>query len=278
MDRRKAMKVFAGVAAGAGAGAYTLSRVFSTEYNPADIPKKLEYTHSASGWAYAVLDPALTGELAYDYYQQGSCMYAIFKSVLAQLADKFGEPYASFPFHMMGYGRSGIGGYGTICGALNGAAALIGLLVEGNSNQNTLITGLFRWYENKPIPEFKPRKAVLDFTPASSDSGSALCHASVTRWIKKTGYKADSPERVERCRRLTGDVAIRTAIILNDYTANHYVTDGHDNRNVRECMTCHGDKGKVNNSFGRMECASCHTESIRHRVFASPHYKLMKDK
>jgi hypothetical protein len=278
MDRRKAMKVFAGVAAGFGAGAYSLARVLGPEYHSAENPQKLDFTHPTSGWAYSILDPSLTGELAYEYYQQGSCMYAIFKSVLAQLADKFGEPYASFPLHMMGYGRSGIGGYGTVCGALNGAAALIGLLVEGNSNQNTLITGLFRWYENKPIPEFKPRKAILDFTPASSDSGSTLCHASITRWIKKTGYKADSPERVERCRRLTSDVAIQTAMILNDYTANNYVTAGHDNRNVRECMTCHGDKGKVNNSFGRMECSSCHTESVRHRIFANPHYKLMKDK
>jgi len=278
MDRRKAMKIFAGVVAGGGAGAYALSKVYSAEIQPMEQPVKLEYIPSDSPWAYSPLDPAATGDLAYDYYQEGSCMYAVFKSVLVQLADKFGEPYASFPCHMMEYGRSGIGGYGTVCGSLNGAAALIGLLVEGKSAQNTLITGLFRWYEQIALPEFKPRTAVLDFTPPSSVSESSICHASVTNWVKESGYGADAGERVERCRRLTGDVAIRTATILNEYTANTYLTIGHDKKNVRECMTCHGDKGKLNNTFGKMDCSSCHTESVAHKIFADPHYKLMKEK
>ncbi len=278
MDRRKAMKIFAGVVVGSGASAYTLSNVFKPEYPPMDVPGKLEYMPTESSWAYSLLDPEVTAELAYKYYEEGSCMFAVFKSVVSQLADKFGEPYTSFPLHMMKYGRSGIGGYGTVCGSLNGASALIGLLVEGNSIQNTLITGLFRWYEKRSIPEFRPQTAVLDFTPAESVSESTLCHASVTNWVKKSGYKADSGQRVERCRRLTGDVACRIAGMLNEYFSNTYVTNGHDSANVQECMTCHGDTGKLNNTFGKMECSSCHTESIGHRIFANPHYKFKKVK
>jgi hypothetical protein len=274
MDRRKAMKIFAGVVVGSGASAYTLSSVFKPDYRTMEGPRKLEFVHTESCWAYSHLDPALTGELAYQYYQEGSCMYAVFKSVLSQLADKFGEPYASFPLHMMKYGRSGIGGFGTVCGSLNGAAALIGLLVEGNSIQDTLIAGLFRWYERIPIPEFRPQTAILDFTPPSSVSESTLCHASVTNWVKNSGYKADSGQRVERCRRLTSDVASRTAVVLNEYFSNTYVANGQVSKNVHECMTCHGNTGKLNNTFGKMECASCHTESIGHRIFANPHYSL----
>jgi hypothetical protein len=47
---------------------------------------------------------------------------------------------------------------------------------------------------------------------------------------------------------------------------------------VRECMTCHGDKGKLNNTIGKMECSSCHTESFAHKILADPHYKLMTEK
>jgi hypothetical protein len=278
MDRRKAMKIFAGVAAGSGAGIYTFSKVFKTEAHSEEQPVKLEYTPTDSPWAYSPLDPASTGDLAYDFYKEGSCMYAIFKSVMAQLADRFGEPYASFPYHMMKYGHGGIGGYGTVCGSLNGAAALIGLLVEDKSAQNTLITGLYRWYEQSALPEFKPQAAVLDFTPPSSVSESALCHASVTMWTKESGYDAKAAERTERCRRLTSDVAIKTAAILNEYTTNTYLTVGHDSQNVRECMTCHGDKGKLNNTIGKMECSSCHTESFAHKILADPHYKLMTEK
>ncbi len=270
------MKVFAGVVAGSGVGAYTLGNIFKTETQPMEQPVKLEYTPSDSSWAYSPLDPAATGELAYSYYQEGSCMYAVFKSIIVQLADKFGEPYASFPCHMMKYGHSGIGGYGTVCGALNGGAALIGLLVEEKSAQNILISGLFRWYEQNQLPEFKPRTTFLDFTPPSSLSESTLCHASVTNWVKQSGYEADSGERKERCRRLTADVALRTAAILNEYTGNTYLTVGHDSQDVRECMTCHGDEGKLNNTNGKMQCSSCHNESVTHKIFAEPHYRVMK--
>jgi hypothetical protein len=278
MDRRKAMKIFAGVAAGSGASAYAFSNIFKAQYQPMEEPRKLEYIHTESCWKYSSLDPSVTGALAYNLYGEGSCMYAIFKSILSQLADKFGDPHASFPYHMMKYGRSGIGGYGTICGALNGAAALIGLLVDGNSTQNELITGLFRWYEKTSLPDFRPQMASLDFTPPPSVSVSTLCHASVTNWVKESGYMADSEQRVERCRRVTGDVAFRTVVVLNEYFGNTYVTEGHDNEDVRACMTCHGDTGKLSNTFGKMECSSCHTESIGHKIFANPHYNLMKEK
>ncbi|MGF1585238.1 MAG: C-GCAxxG-C-C family protein [Bacteroidales bacterium] len=277
MDRRKAMKIFAGVVAGSGVGAYTLGNIFKAETQPMEHPVKLEYNPSDSPWAYSSLDPAVTGDMAYSLYPEGSCMYAVFKSVLVQLADKYGEPFASFPYHMMKYGRSGIGSYGTVCGALNGAAALIGLLVEGKSAQDTLIAGLFRWYENNAFPVLTPLTAELDFTPPTSVAESTLCHASVTSWVKESGYKPDGDERVERCRRLTGDVAMRTVEILNQYTGNTYVTAGHDSQNVRECMTCHGNTGKLNNTNGKMQCSSCHTESVTHKIFAEPHYRVRKE-
>jgi hypothetical protein len=278
MNRRKAMKMFAGAVAAGGAGAYALSSVFRPEFHPMEEPRKLEYLKTGSEWAYVHLDPAMTAGSAYELYKSGSCMYAVFRSILAQLADRFGEPYASFPFHMMRYGQSGIAGFGTVCGAINGAAALIGLLVPEKIPQESLITGLFRWYEKANIPGYGPQSPVLDFTPPPSVSDSVLCHASVTNWVKKSGYKADSDQRRERCRRLTSDVAFHTAVILNEYIANSYLTDGHDNENIKACMTCHGNKGKLDNTLGKMECSSCHTESVGHKIFANPHYRFMKDK
>lgn len=278
MDRRKAMKIAAGAIVGSGAGIFILSNVFKPEYLPLEESQKLEYNNTKTSWAYYPLDPAVTAELAYKHFDSGSCMYATFKSIISQLADKFGEPYASFPLHMMKYGHGGVGGFGTICGALNGSAAVIGLFVAEKAMQNSLITGLFRWYEETKLPEFKPQMAILDFTPTSTISNSTLCHASNTNWGKEAGYKTNSNERKERCRRLTGDVASRVTVVLNEYFGNTYVTDGHDNETVRTCMTCHGDKGKLGNTSGKMGCTSCHTESIGHKVFADVHYKLMKSK
>ena len=276
MNRRKAMKIAAGALVGSGAGVFTLSHAFKPNYQPFAESGKLEYKNTISGWAYSSLDPAITAELAYKNYESGSCMYATFKSIVSQLADKFGEPYASFPLHMMKYGHGGIGGYGTICGALNGASALIGLLVTEKTIQDSLITGLFRWYESTRLPEFKPQMAILDFDPPASVSGSTLCHVSNTNWGKVSGFKVNSDQRKERCRRLTSDVVHYVTVALNEYFSNVYVTSGHGIETVRNCMICHGDIGKLGNTSGKMVCAACHTEAVGHKLLSDVHYKLMK--
>jgi len=278
MDRRKAMKIAAGAIVGGGAGIIALSNTFKPEYQPLEEPRKLEYNNTKTSWEYHPLEPAVSAESAYKNYDSGSCMYATFKSIIFQLAEKYGEPYSSFPFHMMKYGHGGIGGFGTICGALNGAAAAIGLFVTEKAMQDSLITGLFKWYEETSLPEFRPQLAILDFTPPSTMSNSTLCHASNTKWGKEAGYKINSDERKERCRRLTSDVASRVTVGLNEYFGNTFVTSGHENESTRTCMTCHSDSGKLSNTSGKMGCPSCHTESVGHKVFAKAHYKLMKAK
>lgn len=203
-------------------------------------------------------------------------MYATFSSIISQLAEKYGEPYSLFPIHMMKYGHGGIGGFGTVCGALNAAGAIIGLFVAEKSAQDKLIAGLFRWYEKSILPEFVPENSTLDLPKHAS--GSTLCHASNTIWSKEAGYKINSEERKERCRRLTGDVAARLTVVLNEYFSNTYMTSGGENENVRTCITCHGETGKLVNTNARMSCDPCHTESAGHRVFADIHYKLMKSR
>ena len=278
MDRRKAMKIAAGAIVGGGAGIIALSNGFKPEYQPLEEAKKLEYKNTRTSWDYFQLDPAVIAESAYKQYDSGSCMYATFKSIISQLAEKYGEPYSSFPLHMMKYGHGGVGGFGTICGALNAAGAVIGLFVAEKSAQDSLISGLFRWYEETELPEFKPQTAILNFTPPKSVSNSTLCHASNTNWGKKSGFKVNSDERKERCRRLTSDVALHVTRDLNEYFENSYITRGHENESTGTCMTCHGDNGKLANTSGKMGCTTCHTESAGHKVFADIHYKVMKAK
>ena len=277
MNRRKAMKIAAGAIIGSGLGILPLYNVFKPKYPSAKKPQKLKYNEADHNWMYEQLNPATTAKLAYKNYGNGGCMYATVMSVLSQLADKFGEPYESFPFHMMKYGHGGIGGFGTICGALNGAAALIGLFVARKEMRDSLTTGLFRWYEKTQLPQFKPQRPVFDFNPPASVSNSILCHASTTSWMKATGYEIQSKQRKERCRRLSSDVAAQITVILNEFFNNNYVTDGHNDETVMKCMTCHGKEGKLANTGGKMNCTSCHTESVGHKIFADPHYKVMNE-
>jgi hypothetical protein len=276
MNRRNAMKAAAGIIAGGGAGLLAMTYGFKVQEPSAKEPLKVDYTHSDGGWSYAPLEPQITAQMAYNLYSEGSCMYATMKSVVSQLAQVYGEPYTSFPHHMFKYGHGGVGGYGSVCGALNGAAALIGLLVADKNVQDLMITDLFKWYEKEPFPAFKPEKPVLDFVPAASISNSVLCHVSNTSWCNATGFQVASNERKERCRRLTSDVVKKVTASLNDVMTNVYVAGTHADQESATCLACHGNEGKVKNTSVSMSCNSCHSESIGHKVFSDIHYRMME--
>ena len=276
MDRRKAMKLAAGALAGGGIGLVTLSTAFKLKNQPAEESHKLEYTATESTWKYTPLEPAVTAEIAYNLYSEGSCMFATVKSVISQLAETVGEPYLSFPFHMFKYGHGGVGGYLCVRGLERRVCPRLVCLVS-ETRSGKMIADIFQWYEKERFPVFSPVNPVYDYTLAKSVPNSILCHASNTNWCKDSGFKVDSKERKERCRRLTGDVAGKITGALNTIHANQYIANTQSNETVNNCLACHGKEGKVNNSSVMMDCNSCHPESIGHKVFADIHYKLMKE-
>ena len=102
-------------------------------------------------WLYHELAPERTAHRAYHDYKKGHCMYGVVASILSQLAETHGEPYASFPLDMMRYGAGGTAGWGTLCGALNGAGALIGLFSKKEKELKQLADELFLWYEQTAL-------------------------------------------------------------------------------------------------------------------------------
>jgi len=277
MERRNVMKIGIGAITGTGIGLFTLANAFKDNKIPDAKPYNLKYEGEESNRIYAQLNPETTAEIAYEHYSKGSCMYAIVSSVISQLAEKIGEPYASIPLQMFKYGHGGVGGYGSLCGAINGAAALIGLLITDKHVQDNIIADVFQWYEKTPLPVFKPLNAKFDFSLPSVASNSVLCHASNTNWCNKSGYNINSDERKERCRRLTADVAKRLTIALNNFFNDSYITNTENNLETGGCLECHGKEGKLKNSAVKMNCNPCHTESFGHKVFSDVHYKLMKE-
>ena len=276
MDRRKAIKVAAGIFVGGGVGMISLINALKPKIELDNEPHELDYTPSEGTWSYELLDPLVTAGLAYNYYSEGSCMYATVKSIVSQLAEKVGEPFSSFPCHMFKYGHGGVGGYGTVCGALNGAAALIGLLIDDKGVRDKMIADIYRWYEKESLPGFSPEQANYDYVPVKSVSHSVLCHASNTNWCKASGFEVNSRERKERCRRISADVAQKVTVSLNKVFTSAYITNVHPDETAGTCLTCHGSDGKVNNSAVKMSCNSCHTKSVGHRVFGDIHYKFME--
>ncbi len=172
---------------------------------------------SSGRWTYHCLDPDSVADLAYGLYPEGSCMYAVFSSILLSLAEEFGEPYASFPRQMMRYGHGGVGGWGTICGALNGAAAAFGLFTATREESDRLTDGLLQWYQDTPLPKYVPvAKDTVEMPEAVPQS--VLCHISTVRWREEANCaEMSAPLRKERCRRLSADTAKRATRLLNAY-------------------------------------------------------------
>ena len=213
-------------------------------------------------WTYTELDPDITAQRAYRIYEKGHCMYGVFTSLVSQLAKEHGEPYRSFPVYMMRYGRGGTAGWGSLCGALNGSAALIGLFIEKDEDLKILIDEMFLWYEQTELPVYIPKRPTYNIEIPNSISVSVLCHVSVTRWCKVSGHKTFSKPQKERCKRLTADTAGKTVEVLNAHFAGRTSTTRQFNEKTKQCRSCHTKGSKLQNSHGKMSCTNCHSLSL----------------
>lgn len=209
-------------------------------------------------WPYHQLDPEATAERAYPLYHEGHCMYGVFKSILGQLAERYGEPYRSFPCGMMTYGAGGVAGWGSLCGALNGAAAAITLLTPGKEQQAKLTGQVLLWYEQVELPVYAPARPKLAMQMPASVARSVLCHPSVGAWCKKSGYPVGGKEHNERCARLTADTARQTVIVLNEGLSGKAARPMIADEQVGRCNACHGREGDRKDALARMTCGSCH--------------------
>lgn len=203
-------------------------------------------------WAYAALDPDAAGQRGFDSYAKGHCMYGTFDALVGPTAERLGAPYTDFPFEMLAYGAGGVQGWGTLCGALNGSAAAFQLL---SPKPEPLVDALFSWYEREALPNVLPKGTKFPNVPAVA--GSPLCHASIAAWCKKTGKKAFSAERKERCGVLTAAVARQAAVLLNAQLASKPV-DAALAKGTQECMSCHEKGGELENARAKMSCGGCH--------------------
>ena len=218
-------------------------------------------------WKAVKLDPKKVAVAAYGNYGVGSCMYGSFRTIVEAMgeASKESNPAMSaaiknFPFHLFQAGHSGVGGMGSLCGALNGCAAAFGLFVHEKAKCDKLTQELFGYYETTALPKWKPAKSGFGDI-GSSVSGSVLCHVSQMKWCQASGYSPFSKERTERCKRLTVDIVTKAIEILNRYVENQDAKFVNPTTNNKSCLECHGKGGIVENVGAKMDCTTCHTTS-----------------
>lgn len=217
-------------------------------------------------WPYQALNADEVRIQAHSLYWNGKdCAAGVFGALVNALANSIGEPWTNLPMEIMLFGRGGGVGWGTLCGCLNGGAALMSLVVDKNPSA-PLISELWGWYNETELPtdtanNFATTGQYLvhnfDEILPQNISGSGLCHISVTEWCLTANKKVGDVERKERCARVTGDIAAKAVELLNAYFAGTFTPTYVDPASLTACLGCHGS-AVLNNVMTRMDCVPCH--------------------
>lgn len=221
-------------------------------------------------WVPRKLDPVECARTAYEAYweENGGCGFAVFKGIIGIMGIKYGSPYDTFPLWMMSYASGGISCWGTVCGALNCAAAAYGLFYDAKQQQ-ALVDTLFGWYEKAEIPRYVPARPVVAIDVRRTVAASVLCHVSLSRWSYETGHKISSKERQERCSRLAADVTMKALEILNARIGEETPSAAFSDSQQR-CAKCHSKGQEADCSRSKMDCGFCHQGTLSNKFVNHP--------
>lgn len=206
-------------------------------------------------WPYVKLDPDKTAEIAYNEWYRVFCGAAVISSIFSQLRKEVGEPYTSFPVDSFVFLEGGMAGWGTVCGSNAGANivanVIIGPRIAGPDCEHghTMGSEMMQWYSETPLPVYVPKEPRQKVAIIQTTSQSPLCHVSVGRWMKESGYPLGSPERKDRCARVTASVAQKLVQDLNAWKDGKYETKASWSpakdfgiTGQQNCTDCHADK------------------------------------
>lgn len=251
-ERRNLLKVAAATAGTAVLTPFLAKNIFAAK-EPDKIPEV--------PWVYKKLDPIAAAERAYPGYYKGGCGYGAFEGIIGELKKEAGYPYILIPTEMFIFGEGGVAGTSTLCGALNGAAAAI-FLVTGAVEEKKraeafdVIRELFNWYEQEALPNYRPKNPKYEIK--ASIAKSPLCHVSVTKWCKASGFKSFSKQRSERCGWLTASTVKYAVELLNKKADSAFKVAHPLSSEVQSCRSCHDKGGSIENSRTTMDCSGCH--------------------
>lgn len=210
-------------------------------------------------WTYQKLDVEAVRKAGYENYAKGGCMYGAAAALINEMAKIPNTPWKTIPLDMYKYGAGGVSSWGTLCGALNGAIAVMSMAVGVKGD---LIDNLMNWYQEFPFPSTKFDAYAKFKNQVTSVCKSPLCHASVSTWCDAAKAKVNSDEKKDRCAKLTGDVAAYVAEMLNETLAKNPVAKIAASADYSSCLGCHaGATSMLDNEQGKMNCLPCHDDA-----------------
>ena len=260
ISRRKVLGLGAAAAVGVViAGCSFGGKTESTDSKATATPAAGEA--AALPWKYQKLDVEAVRKAGFDNYEKGGCMYGAAAALLTELAKTPDSPWKTIPMDMFLYGAGGVAGWGTLCGAINGATAVMSMGIGVNSN---LIGDFMNWYQTFPFPSTKHDEYAKFKNQVTTVANSPLCHASVSQWCDEAKATVSSDEKKDRCAKLTGHCAAYVAELMNNKLADKPDPKVTYAAEYASCMSCHNGKNStLDNEQGKMNCISCHDDHTK---------------
>ncbi|MDA8170434.1 MAG: C-GCAxxG-C-C family protein [Nitrospiraceae bacterium] len=237
---RRDMIVNGGKAAALGAAALSLGAL--------NIAKNADAYEYASEYKYVKLDPQEVGQLAYENYGKRWCTSSVIAGLVGNLQKKGAGGWKNFPIDAYRWGHGGLAGWGALCGTMPGAGVVIGLTTKDTDTAEQMVNDLAFYYSYTELPSFTPAKVLYADIKHMTIAGTPICHISVGRWMRVEGVGFLTKQRVERCARLSANVAIYATKMLNAWADGKYTPKHKPLYNVlangitsqNNCMDCHG--------------------------------------
>jgi len=201
-------------------------------------------------YKYKKLNVNEVGQITYDNYFKRWCCSSVLAGLVEPLKKTVGGTWKNFPIDAYKWAHGGFAGWGTLCGALTGAGIFIGLVVKDTDIAEAMTNDLAFYYAYTELPSFTPKKILKSEIKHKTIAGTPICHISVGRWMRAEGVGFLTNARAERCARLSANIAMEAARMLNEwiengkYRAKHtplfnVVSNGITSQH--NCMDCHGN-------------------------------------
>jgi hypothetical protein len=220
-------------------------------------------------------DPETLARRGFETFNASGCCEGTWWPLVEYLAALYPDTWGTVPKNMFRFGGGGIAGWGTICGTLNGSAALIGMTVANGTHRTNLTNAIFQYYATTPLPTNDAYKSHLGqlglpstWDPAvripidnapTSTADSPLCHASLVQWTMTTGASDGGPLQKDRCGKAVFDVMFKNVQLLNAYFTAASAPSVPLDPSVAACGACH-----VTYTGAKMACSSCHENTLDH--------------
>lgn len=205
--------------------------------------------------------------------------------MVGQLAARYPDTWGVIPKGLYIFGGGGLG-WGSVCGAPNGAIAVLGQMGAPSAFKLEFL----RWYEKSALPtsamyvDYRSGTWVPGGTATGgwgsaanqlgvptrnvpkSIAGSVDCHQSRSKWRAVAESWIAVYGQTDRCRMVVYDSAYKLATLINLWKAGGTVTGAlSPEASSTGCKqsNCHGTSGyPVGGVQGTADCTPCHTQRI----------------